>query len=335
MAPRYVSLVAIVLTLSLAACASAEKGEKGDSPDEKTEPTPPEVPEPAPLQEVWASAAKLLEEGLHEHQFQWLNGVIGLVLGSVMVCDGQKTFKYVFMLFVFGASFFAMYTLLLDKSAAMSSTDSIVHLIMFGEVSVVLAWTAYDGFLGIQVLLGAAFGIFVARTAKHFLEYHHWDWLTQNSAVDCIAFTICVIIGVWGLRGHASWKIAPISLLSALIGSCLIASSLAFLVMLVFVKQNIRMEGLEIPPSTTKVAWIDFVKALLPSNDWVDVGVFANSKYNPEIYGHTLYIDHMIGCCLWFAFFLLGVCLQKNSDFCRRRKPKVDLDAGGDPLLST
>mmetsp|Transcript_66720 Transcript_66720/g.131255 ORF Transcript_66720/g.131255 Transcript_66720/m.131255 type:complete len:352 (-) Transcript_66720:178-1233(-) len=275
-----------------------KEDENDESDDEEAGFTPPSA------DSILKHIRSVFEEQIRQHS--GASGLIALLVGLIMLFDGEDVFKWL----VVGAAFVASCVLAVsDLKAEWAAEDHFLldHLVGI-LVGVAGAYAAWLGFNGLVVLVGAGVGGVAAFGAQKLLILMHLEVFRTKGVAIVILYSVFVAFGVLLFRTKKHAK--GLAIVSALAGGALVAAVVAWGLTHMVRHGHLsflysQFEGI----SPQGGSWLDFFNFIWDDNS-DDFGVFAGSKYNLEIRGSTWRTDRIGTVALALAFATVGARLQ-------------------------
>jgi len=267
---------------------------------------------------------------LENAKHQWINGLVALVFGLVLMIEGELTFKWLVLV---GAFFAAMLfaqnevAAFFARNEAPEATEtasySILKLFVGLEAGACVTYVAFQGYKGVLLMLSAGLGSFIASSGKWRLELWGFAFI-QKPWVLFAWYSFCVLVPMALVATKKYVKV--LVFLTPALGGALVASALTY-----FFTTAAAVKGWW-DVSQPAGAWVDFMRLLcVPGAK--DVGIFTS--YAPL--GKTWTVDRLVGCLLWAILFCLGYAVQSRrkkeatNEVQARESRKADVN---EPLLA-
>lgn len=240
---------------------------------------------------------------LHAEHFQWLNALVALAFGAVLVFDGEFSFKWLLV----GGTFCVAALFAHNEAAAMWSLGSEKFLRGFVglEFGAFCAYVTYHGMEGVILLISVALGTLIAFYTQTKMVKMGCDSFQDNAWLVLVWYTIiilsCLATGATGKHSRVLRVISP------LFGGALVSSAVSF-----FVTKAAMLGWINFAPSYIQPvgdAWVDFL-SLLWNQNAQDVGIFTSL---PPV-SKTWPVDRVAGCLFWSILFLAGFFLHVRRE---------------------
>jgi len=264
--------------------------------------------EPSASQALWFMWQSVKTQ-LENPQLQGAKGLLALVLGSVMLYEGQMMFK-IFVV-IFSVIFFFFLTVNeLEHTEAFESYA--VKIISGLEVGCAAGWVVWKGYPGFKYLLGAGAGAWVGHNIITFFVHHKLDLFTGGPGwVALITLNVPILLGMWlfGDSTHARLM----AIFSAVYGGSMVSASLLFFAQY-FVTSQTQMisDNLDVEFEDKTIPWVTFFLMLW---NWTKapVGVFSSMIPDGEDKPDANNMDRLIGVVLWTVLSVVGYWCQSKS----------------------
>lgn len=284
---------------------------------------------PKSVPAILETIAGAIYSELKNTPYQGVNALLAFVFGLVLCFDGEFSFKWLTV----GTVYMVVSIMAMNQVSTvwgLSYTDPLRHVIGL-EAGLVGGYAALRGIDGVQIVVGAFLGVVAASKTMAWLTAHGLHFLDHKYCT--FVYFSFFVIGAAMLMGKKR-HVKLLAWVSAFLGGSFCASSIEFCFTKIAVLGYMPFLQQLFPGIAPKIGtWIEFMH-LLWSSKAGDVGIFADSRFNPthSILGETLDTDRIVGCVLWFIFFVSGSIVQL------RRLKKDSASAPAEvtkPLLST
>lgn len=278
-------------------------GAKEDDPQEDD---PQEVPSDSATS-VLETVNQAFNAQLHKKKGQWINNLLALAFGLVLLIDGNFTFKWVLL----GGAFVVAVLFAQNEAAAKWGSDSekmLRHVVGF-EVGACVTYVGYHGYEGLLLGLSAALGAFVAFSVDNRSELGGHTFL-QKPWVAFAWYSLCVLGCMYVV--HTKKHVKAMGLVTSVMGGALVASALSYSITHAAVKGWLHVG------QPVGGAWVDFLYLLvIPGSK--DVGLFTDSGN----LGETWPMDRVGGCLLWAILTVGGFVVQSKVTAARHAVAKA------------
>lgn len=274
------------------------------------------------LQAMWTSVKTQLENP----HWQSLKALCAMILGLVMLYEGQLIFKLLVAIFMVIFFFFLTVN---ELSATEPGSSAAVRVIAGAEVGCVaglVVWKGYDGF---KYLLGAGAGAWVGHTIISFFARHGFDLVTEKSGwAVLVLLNIPILLGMWFFGDATRARLLAIA--SSFYGGSMVSASLLFFGLALVESQADYIEkNFETRLSDTMVPWISFMLMLwnwqLPPAGFFS-SVIPEGKDEPV----AEQTDRVIGVVIWLFLWCLGYWFQSRRLATGAKKKTVAPDSTAD-----
>eukprot|EP00405_Crypthecodinium_cohnii_P017826 CAMPEP_0206456704 /NCGR_PEP_ID=MMETSP0324_2-20121206/22529_1 /ASSEMBLY_ACC=CAM_ASM_000836 /TAXON_ID=2866 /ORGANISM="Crypthecodinium cohnii, Strain Seligo" /LENGTH=365 /DNA_ID=CAMNT_0053927695 /DNA_START=111 /DNA_END=1208 /DNA_ORIENTATION=+ len=315
---------ALRATNSIAFAEDKDKDKDEDKKDKEEETTAPpkvqieheeeETTTPPPEVETTASVLltlhKEISDQLRNPKWQWLDCLLALVFGTVLLLDGEASFKWIV---VAALSLLVFVIAMVDVSTIWHlPVNSVVRKVVGAEAGLLTAYILFQGIEGVMLAAGAALGLFVGFGICEQFAHHNVLIFETNHAAAAGLYSACVVIfvAIFKLKGKGFRK--GLGLVSAFFGSSLIIAALAWAFVTLYLKGKLPFLDSCFPAHiNAKGAPLVSYLELLYSSHNKDVGLFVGQTVN---LGFTVQpVDRFSGLILWFLIFLLGFVAQLKN----------------------
>lgn len=311
MVVRYVALMGLLLagqaaenvTVPLLAKSGSAQNTTLQLADFSTTGSPndvPDVPPVAPPISAYFADVITWMQGSGPHM-QWTFAVASLLAGIFMLWDGEKSFKWMFSIFIFLGSGLTCHWELLQVWEGSTPTCCYIAGVLFG---LVVATAVFRGYEGAKVALGAVLGVYMGYRFHMFLQFGVGHKFANAPPTVAIGYSFFLIAGILLFTPNCLGDPHSFALRIAapIFGGAFVASSVGFIC-----AQGALLLKAHVPTINIDAAgsrWVDFVSALLGLGNG-QVGVLLNHPIT--INGAAWSPDDLLGRFLWFILFAVGV----------------------------
>jgi hypothetical protein len=257
---------------------------------------------------------------------QWAIALFALILGCVMLFDGEFCIHWMMI----SAVFLFTYLFMLEEIQSLGGGNNVVVLqIAAVEIGIACAVIAQQGYEGIRLLIGLLIGAVFAQYFHELSTIASWG---NNGWVVLVCTNLFMVLGVWMWMGKCHQKLAAV--VSSIVGGALVASAVGFYMMFLCVQTGMFKDQLKIPDDANLV-WVDFFMQLLARNEqgqstWSDSAGFF--QYKPlQLGGKRIPTDFILGLLLWLTMFFFGMWLQNRR--AKNRSRRSSIDSLSEPLV--
>jgi len=261
-------------------------------------------------QTIFQNVKKVLDNP----KYQWVDVVIALVFGLVLVKDGEFVFKW---LVIIAVGLLGGLLALAEVSADLGSEyqDEIRYFISL-EVGLFCAYAAWKGLDGVMLTVFALLGVFLAFKTQALVSLAAYDTTTREHKwiiASWYSFLALFTMRVYYKRKH----VGLLAFVAPLIGGALVASALSWIATFAALQGGmdwVRTSNIvpQLQPAA-KGSWVEFLLLLLVP-DSKDVGVFANTQFDHPNWMHGKWcLDRVCGLSLWFLLFVGGTICQLRA----------------------
>lgn len=251
---------------------------------------------------VLATLAEAIKTQLSDPQHQWINASLALVVGLLLVIDGDLVFKWVLT----GGGFLLAMTIArneviaiwgLGHGGAISIWDGNIALVVGVEAGLLGAYGVARGIDGVMILVGTGLGAVVAHAVQKFLvgmgcpAFHTDRWLIV------LLFTIIIFSCVYMMAARRRYM-CLLAFLAPLLGGALVSSAISWFV---------AVFGTHMASSSD--AWVEFLLTLC-DNGHPGVRIFLGQGKPVVLPWETVSMDRMAGLSLWTVLFFAGAIRQ-------------------------
>jgi len=281
--------------------------------------TPPQVES---MTSILKTVSDAIDTQLRAQRYPWINAVIALFVGLIMVKNGELVFEWL----VVGTVFvFAMPVAINEVTVFLGlSAGDPLRMLVGVEVGAAMAYAAYKGIHGMMMLIAFVFGTFVAYGLQQSLEH------VSHSALDhtfLFALYSVVVAGSMVMVRYGKHS-GVLAVVSSIPGGLLVSSSLCYFVTLAAATYPVHFNKIApgLMPAVPGV-WVDFVTLLVYGGK--DFGVLVGRSF------HGIPADRIAGCSLWLlvsgigAFRQVRAISQRGNAKANQTKPSLKK-----PLLS-
>jgi len=276
------------------------------------------------------------EAYIHNPEYQMAAALISLVLGAVLLCNGEIVFKYVVLS---GLGFFYFSTAMVSAETFYPHWDTIFCQVWGLEAAVLATAFGFLAWHAMRVLLGAAVGVVCAKSFLAEIASLNPLMTSATMPALCVGvWTVFVFLGAWLMQSNHHKKL--IRLVSPAIGSALFVASCSYFLTWAAVRGPLKGDLGSLTPSCgqddPKCSWLTFWYMIV-SNTSEDVGLFVGSGVNPDIKGapymnQLLCLDRMFERLWWTLSFLISYRIQKK--IAARRDAAEESSAAGTKAMA-
>lgn len=287
------------------------------SPDATPAPTPED--DGVPL--IIKKNVGMIFSDLQESPYQYLNAIIALVLGALMVFKGEK-------IFICGIVYIVASTVAGEQISAQwgLTTGNIIRHVVAFEIGGLGAYAAYKGIDGVMIVIAVCLSVIFAYLFKDLLLAYGAASAFDDKWLLVTLFTVFVALGVYMLI-QRRLQHALFAIISPMLGGALLSSALCYGSTAMFLKIHESLQlNLKVDP--VGGSWIDFMSLLWSSKN-TDVGVFAGHEFN------GLPVDCLVSRALWAVLFVFGALFQLHAERAIKRAMQQRVAAYNRGALST
>lgn len=253
-----------------------------------------------------------LKSVVTDQSFQPVIAIFAMALGVAALWDGKHTFRLIVSICV-GAVVFTIVLSQLDPTWT-------GHVAIFAkyfaslQVACFVAYSAYKGWDGMQLLLGLCAGLYLYHSVNALAkELPYVDKCSSHAAWIIVLGTLCVAFGTWAL--HADYGAGRVlGIVCPLFGASLVVATFSYLCMLcATMPKSQKALGVVVKPEDVPSVFEFWYMIVYPLHSQA-VGYFHFAGKFININGQQYDIDRVLGVFMWIVIALPSICLQLKAD---------------------
>lgn len=258
-----------------------------------------------PVANPWKEMRRIAFWELRSQPHQWVNAIMALVFGMIMVLNGEQSFRYLLVGACFLFSYFFVHTTVQREwDLSFEHPLGVASALVAASVFTLAAKQGSDGIIS---LFGATLGFVIGgKITVMVSQYFHGTMSEHWASFGIHAFFTVLLVFAFNFK----WHVPVLLVASPLAGGALVSSSISWGLTAIFI--HVPPKTLEAQHLTPKFgSWFDFLNTIW---NWhgESFGVWAGPRFQFTVMRRTWDVNRVVGVAIWVIFFLIGFFFQKR-----------------------